>query len=243
MHKTYVIGDIHGGLRALKQVLDLVSKASDDLYIFLGDYVDGWSEASETVDFLIDFSEKNNCILLRGNHDELVYDFLKGKNESPMWLKHGGASSRKSYANLSEEKLNRHLQFYEGLQNYYIDSENRLYLHAGFTNLHGPQHEYFKHSVYWDRTLWEMVCSLDPSLSRDDVHYPKRLLLFEEIYIGHTPVTRIGKSVPVSFANVWNIDTGAAFKGPLSIIEVNTKEVWQSDPVWRLYPNEEGRNM
>ena len=243
MHKTYVIGDIHGGLRALKQVLKMISKASDDRYIFLGDYVDGWSEASETVDFLIDFSEKYNCVLLRGNHDELVYDFLKTKELNPVWLKHGGASSKKSYANVSEEKLNRHLQFYEGLQNYYIDSENRLFLHAGFTNLHGPQYEYFPHSVYWDRTLWEMVCSLDTSISKSDMHYPKRLLLFDEIYIGHTPVTRIGKTVPVNFANVWNIDTGAAFKGPLSILEVNSKEVWQSDPVWRLYPDEEGRKL
>jgi serine/threonine protein phosphatase 1 len=243
MHKTYVIGDIHSGLRALEQVLEIIPKASDDLYIFLGDYVDGWSEASETVDFLIAFSEKNNCILLRGNHDELVYDFLKTKEHNPMWLNHGGEASKKSYANLSEEKLNRHLQFYEELQNYYIDTENRLYLHAGFTNLHGPQHEYFPHSVYWDRTLWEMVCSLDTSLSKNDMHYPKRLLLFDEIYIGHTPVTRIGKTEPVNFANVWNIDTGAAFKGPLSILEVNSKEIWQSDPVWRLYPDEEGRNL
>ena len=242
MHKTYVIGDIHGGLRALKQVLDLVPKASDNLYVFLGDYVDGWSEASETVDFLIDFSERNNCILLRGNHDELIYNFLKDKNNNPMWLAHGGESSKKSYANLSEEDIERHLQFYEELQNYYIDSENRLYLHAGFTNLHGPSYEYFKHSVYWDRTLWEMVCSLDPLLSKTNDHYPKRLLLFSEIYIGHSPVTRIGKTVPVNYANVWNIDTGAAFKGPLSIIEVNSKEVWQSDPVWKLYPEEEGRN-
>ena len=30
MHKTYVIGDIHSGLRALKQVLDIVPKASDN---------------------------------------------------------------------------------------------------------------------------------------------------------------------------------------------------------------------
>ncbi len=242
MHKTYVIGDIHSGLRALKQVLDLVPNASDNLYVFLGDYVDGWSEASETVDFLIDFSERNNCILLRGNHDELVYNFLKDKNNNPMWLAHGGESSKRSYANVSEEDIKRHLQFYEGLQNYYIDSENRLYLHAGFTNLHGPAHEYFKHSVYWDRTLWEMACSLDPLLSITDSHYPKRLLLFSEIFIGHTPVTRIGKTVPVNYANVWNIDTGAAFEGPLSIIEVSSKEVWQSDPVWRLYPEEEGRN-
>ena len=55
MHNTYVIGDIHGGLRALKQVLALVPRTSEDLFVFLGDYVDGWSEASETVSFLIDF--------------------------------------------------------------------------------------------------------------------------------------------------------------------------------------------
>ncbi|MDB9980437.1 serine/threonine protein phosphatase, partial [Ulvibacter sp.] len=47
---------------------------------------------------------------------------------------------------------------------------------------------------------------------------------------------------PVNCANVWNIDTGAAFKGPLSVIEASSKEVWQSDPVWHLYPDEEGRN-
>ncbi len=242
MHKTFVIGDIHSGLRALEQVLDMIPKAPDDLYIFLGDYVDGWSEASETVDFLIDFSERNNCILLRGNHDELVYNFLKGKNNNPMWLAHGGASSKKSYANLSEEIIKRHLAFFEGLQNYHIDSENRLFVHGGFTNMHGPTQEYFKNSVYWDRTLWEMACGLNPSLSITDNRYPKRLLLFNEIYIGHSPVTRIGKTIPVNYANVWNIDTGAAFKGPLSIIEIHSKEVWQSDPVWELYPNQEGRN-
>jgi hypothetical protein len=46
----------------------------------------------------------------------------------------------------------------------------------------------------------------------------------------------------VNFANVWNIDTGAAFKGPLSIIDADTKEVWQSEPVYKLYPSEMGRN-
>jgi len=37
------------------------------------------------------------------------------------------------------------------------------------------------------------------------------------------------------FASVWNIDTGAAFKSPLSIINIDTKENWQSVPVWELY--------
>ena len=87
-----------------------------------------------------------------------------------------------------------------------------------------------------------MVCSLDPNLSQDDDKYPKRLKLFKEIYIGHTPTFRIGKDVPTNFANVWNVDTGAAFKGKLSILDADTKQFWQSDPVWQLYPEETGRN-
>ena len=87
-----------------------------------------------------------------------------------------------------------------------------------------------------------MVCGLDDKLSESDEKYPKRLKLFSEIYIGHTPVTRIGHTKPVNVANVWNVDTGAAFKGPLTIMDIDTKEIWQSDPVWTLYPEEEGRN-
>lgn len=240
--RTLVVGDIHGGLRALKQVLDKVSPHSDDLFIFVGDYVDGWSENAETVSFLLTFSKSHKCIFIRGNHDELVYNFLKHNDDRPMWLAHGGESSRESYARLSIEEIEAHLAFYEGLQNYFIDTKNRLFVHAGFTDQKGPQYEFYPNMVYWDRTLWEMVCSLDNAISPADEQYPKRLKLFSEIYIGHTPVTRIGHTKPVNFANVWNVDTGAAFKGPLTIMNTDTKEIWQSDPVWTLYPDEAGRN-
>jgi serine/threonine protein phosphatase 1 len=240
--RTLVIGDIHGGLRGLEQALDRMNLRQDDRFVFVGDYVDGWRDNAETISFLIDFSERYECIFIRGNHDELVYNFLKKGDTNPVWLNHGGESSRKSYAKLSSEEKKEHIVWLENLMNYYVDEENRLYLHAGFTSQHGPQHEYYPNMVYWDRTLWEMVCALDTNLSKEADTYPKRLALFEEIYIGHTPVTRIGYDTPVNFANVWNVDTGAAFKGPVSIMDVKTKQVWQSDPVWKLYPNEEGRN-
>jgi serine/threonine protein phosphatase 1 len=240
--RTLVVGDIHGGLRALEQVLERAEITSEDRLIFIGDYVDGWSDAAETVSFLIRFSEGHRCVFLRGNHEELVYRFLKNRDHNPMWLAHGGEATKRSYATVSEAELVIHLQFYEQLKNYYIDTENRLFLHAGFTNMHGPQHEYVENMVYWDRTLWEMVCAMDPSISEKDSKYPKRLTLFDEIYIGHTPVTRIGETIPVNFANVWNVDTGASFKGPLTILDVDTKEFWQSDPVWKLYPGQQGRN-
>lgn len=240
--RTLVVGDIHGGLRGLKQVLEHVVPKQEDRFIFVGDYVDGWSDNAETVSFLLNFSETYNCIFLRGNHDELVYNYLKNDDNRPMWLAHGGHSSKESYASLSEEEIAIHIQFFEALQNYHIDEKNRLFLHAGFTSEMGPQHEYYPNVVYWDRTLWEMVCTMDKNITPDSPQYPNRLKLFNEIYIGHTPVTRIGYTNPVNFANVWNVDTGAAFKGPLSIMDVDTKKIWQSDPVWTLYPDEKGRN-
>ena len=39
-----------------------------------------------------------------------------------------------------------------------------------------------------------------------------------------------------------NVDTGAAFVGKLTLMNVDTLEYWQSDTVKDLYPNEKGRN-
>lgn len=240
--KTVVIGDIHGGFKALKQLLESANLSKNTQYIFVGDYVDGWSQSAEVISYLIDFSQKNDCIFLRGNHDELLYKYLKFGESNSMWLSQGGESSVESYSELSKTKKGIHIRFLENLVNYHIDSKNRLFLHAGFTNQHGPQNEYYSNIVYWDRTLWEMVCAMDTTISEDDDRFPKRLKLFKEIFIGHTPVTRVGHDKPANYANVWNIDTGAAFKGKISMIDVDSKEFWQSEPVYTLYPNEKGRN-
>jgi serine/threonine protein phosphatase 1 len=104
------------------------------------------------------------------------------------------------------------------------------------------EYEFFKPLFYWDRTLWETALAMDNQLSKEAITYPNRLKIYQEIYIGHTPVTKIDEFVPVNRACVWNIDTGAAFRGTLTIIDVESKEFWQSDTLPELYPNEKGRN-
>src|SRR5690554_5261303 len=229
--KTVVIGDIHGGFRALKQVIERANLPSNTEYIFVGDYVDGWSQSAEVISFLIDFSERNSCIFIRGNHDDLLYRYLHSGESNPMWLAQGGKSSIESYSNITGKEKDKHLEFFKKLVPYYIDSKNRAFLHSGFTSQNGPDHEYYPNLVYWDRTLWEMVCAMDTAIAKTDERYPKRLKLFTEIFIGHTPVTRIGYDKPTNFANVWNVDTGAAFKGKISLMDVDSKEIWQSDPL------------
>lgn len=242
MGRTLVIGDIHGGLLGLQQVMKRAAVKNQDTLIFLGDYVDGWSDSAATVSFLIKLQLEQKCIFIRGNHDDLVHKYLLGKEMSPKWIQHGGQASKDAYEEMTASEKEHHIQFYKNLVDYHIDSDNRMFCHAGFQNQNGPEAEWYSTAFYWDRTLWEMVCAMDANLKPGDLHYPKRLLLFSEIYIGHTPVTKIGATTPVQRANVWNIDTGAAFMGPITILDVATKEYWQSDPVWELYPSESGRN-
>ena len=238
----FVVGDIHGGLNGLKDVLKKVPYSQTDTFIFVGDYVDGWSDAAATISFLIDFATRQPCIFLRGNHDELLEKYLANNDQNPMWLASGGTTTMASYQPLTAEQKQQHLDFLQGLVNYHVDDQNRLFIHAGFTNQNGPSYEYYPNLVYWDRTLWEMVCAMDHTINKDSLYYPKRLRLFHEIYIGHTPTTKLDSTLPLQRANVWNIDTGAAFKGPLTILNIDTKEFWQSTPLYKLYPNEAGRN-
>ncbi len=245
MSRVLVIGDIHGGLRALHQIVERAKVTKKDTLIFLGDYVDGWSESPQVIDYLIHLSKKQNCIFIRGNHDELLLDWLteNTKNfDEKTWFKHGGEATITAYSSISEETKKEHIQFLTSLQNYYLDSKNRLFIHAGFTNMNGITYEYFPKLFYWDRTLWETALSMDSSISKESYLYPKRFTLYSEIYIGHTPVTKIEKTIPIQKACVWNIDTGAAFNGPLTIMDIETKEFWQSEPLKDLYFNEKGRN-
>lgn len=240
--RTLVFGDIHGGLRALKQLFERAQISPQDQLIFLGDYVDGWSDSAELIDFLIELKQTHQCIFMRGNHDELLCAWLDQGRDNPMWLNHGGASTVAAYASLDAATKSKHVAFLKSLQNYYLDPQNRLFVHAGFTNLKGVDFEYFPKMFYWERTLWESALALNPELSKTDLAYPKRFLLYSEIYIGHTPVTQINQTTPQHRACIWNIDTGAAFEGPLTVMDVATHEYWQSDPVYTLYPGEKGRN-
>lgn len=240
--RTIAIGDIHGGLRALLQVLNKVEVKDEDTLIFMGDYVDGWSEAAQVIQLLKDLSEKINCIFIKGNHDVWCEEWLRSGEVNPTWFMHGGKETMESYEGISEEEKKVHLSFFEAMPLYHLDTENRLFLHAGFTSQHGVTREVIKETFLYDRTLWEMALVMDTTIPKDALIYPKRLNHYKEIYIGHTPTTNFEEEVPMNRLNIWNIDTGAAFKGKITAMNIDTKEFVQSDNLPALYPDEKGRN-
>ena len=240
--QTFVIGDIHGALKAVEELLSIIRPKGGDKLIFLGDYVDGWSQSAQVIDYLLTLSDHYECIFIKGNHDAWCEQWLQGKGADKTWLFHGGKGTIKSYEGYSKAHLKEHEEFFNRLQHYHVDGDNRLFIHAGFSSMQGPAHERDETNCYWDRSLWEMAVTMDSRITKDSKLYPKRLLLFSEIFIGHTPTLYFGEQVPMQGGNVWNIDTGAAFTGKLTAMNVKTKEYLQTRKVQELYPQEKGRN-
>jgi serine/threonine protein phosphatase 1 len=242
MARTLVIGDIHGGFRALQQVTDRAGLQSDDRLFFLGDYVDGWSQSVEVIEYLMELSNLYACIFIKGNHDAWCEEWLAGGDVSTDWLLHGGLATLNSYAGAGPAQRQRHLEFFNRAPLYHQDEHRRLFIHAGFTSVHGPSRERFPSNFFWDRTLWETALAVNDLIPRGSIYYPRRLMLYDEIFIGHTPTTNYDIDTPMHKCNVWNVDTGAAFLGRISIMDIDTKQYWQSDVVQQFYPGEKGRN-
>lgn len=239
--RTLVIGDIHGGYKGLKQIFEQCKLDYDnDRVISLGDIVDGWSESFECVEELLKIK---NLIAIKGNHDYTFMQYVE-TNDHPWGFGHGAKETYESYCknigkqDYTELKLEdipeSHINFFKNQINYYVDNK-RLFVHGGF-NRHFPiTDELHNHEdiLLWDRDMFKVAMLSKKIISKDG---------FSEIYIGHSPTLEWNSEGIIRAGNVYNLDTGAAYTGKLSIMDIDTKEIWQSDYLKDLYPNEKGRN-
>ena len=77
--KVHHIGDIHGCYTALRQYLDDNGGIKDDeMYIFVGDYIDRGTENAEVVEFLLSVYQKPNVFLIEGNHERWLWIWANG---------------------------------------------------------------------------------------------------------------------------------------------------------------------
>ena len=102
--QVFAVGDIHGCNSLLKKIHKKILNKSEKvmgnkILIYLGDYIVRGSKIKETIDTIIHFRPKNfKCVFLRGNHDQMLLDFVNNKRNSlGMWLYNGGAATLKSY--------------------------------------------------------------------------------------------------------------------------------------------------
>lgn len=241
MNRTFVVGDIHGALKALQQLVSRIDPIVGDKFIWLGDYVDGWPESAQVIEFLLELKKHYNCVFIKGNHDINCELWLESKQTKASWMERKGLATIQSYQQLSPEVATSHARFFSQLPLFYIDEQERLFLHAGFTNNDGPLQEQPQENLTIDRSLWELALTMNKRVASNPELYPKRLKLFKQIFIGHTPTLIHNSEYPMWACNVCNMDTGAGYFGKLSAMEINSGKVIQSDPVPDLYPGLKGR--
>lgn len=237
--RKFVMGDSHGGYKAIKQCLERSEfDINNDLLIHIGDVCDGWSQTPESVDLLLTIK---NLIPIRGNHDVWCWNWFSFGDEPSIWVNQGGRATIEGYLRTGQNMDAKHRNFFSNQHDYYIDEENRLFVHAGFDLMYG--FEWSKNTpvsikrateLHWNRDLAEFN---EKSWSNESYKF---LDEFKEIFIGHTAHNTTsfnGKGK----RNIWNVDTGAGWNGKLTIMDIETKDYWQSDNVKTLYPNERGR--
>lgn len=259
--RTFVMGDIHGCYEGLKQCLARSGfNYDEDTLIQLGDIVDGWSDVHWCVEEL---SKIRNLILVKGNHDDWFHQFLKYGVHPNDW-RDGGDGTLNSYLKLrgedpayydtttdrwmgklvSEDIPTLHQNLFKSQHDYYKDEKKRLFIHGGF-NRHYHLAEQPRHVFWWDRDLWRMALAYKEDVGLEDMPKPGPFTIKEdvsEVFLGHTATTYWSTDKPMcGQGRIWNLDTGAGWGGKLTIMDVDTKEFWQSDPAPQLYPDELGR--
>ena len=226
--RTFVIGDIHGAYTALMQCLALSNfDYQRDTLIALGDVCDGWPETAQCIDELLKIKK---LIYILGNHDLWALEWARKGSTPDIWLAQGGKATVAGYPNGMPSS---HQKMLASAYQYYV-TEGRLFVHAGIQPDLEIQYQ-GQDVLLWDRSL----CNLALKLKHEEME--RKLGQFDEIYVGHTPTSRLGHMKPIKACNVWMLDTGAAWDGCLTIMDIPTKQYFQSDPVWKLYPGIKGR--
>jgi serine/threonine protein phosphatase 1 len=101
--RIYAVGDIHGRLDLLNELLaridaDIALRPTfRPVYVFLGDYIDRGPSSRETIDRLIEHGETNESIFLRGNHELIAIKCLSDRSLFDQWLRLGGLETLVSY--------------------------------------------------------------------------------------------------------------------------------------------------
>jgi serine/threonine protein phosphatase 1 len=208
----YAIGDIHGCADKLRRLIDqLAIDPKQDQLVFVGDYIDRGPDSFEVVDYLLGLkSIFPNVVFLKGNHEQMLEDYLAGPDKLT-FLINGGQATLDSYLRHRPSPQGpvfplRHQVFFKGLRLFY-ETENYLFVHAGLKPK-VPLTQQHPGDLLWIRS--QFIYS--------DVDFGK------QVVFGHTPFPE-----PLVQANKIGIDTGAVYGHQLTCVKLPDLVFFQSE--------------
>ncbi len=145
--KYYVVSDIHGHF---DEMMDALNKTDFDLenknhkLIINGDMFDRGKQSKEVLEFVYPLNKKEKAIVLKGNHELFLEDFLNGDERSVIFnCRYNGLDQTllsliPNYKKLSfKEAIDKLQEYYPFLKDwlqslpYYYETKDYVITHAG----------------------------------------------------------------------------------------------------------------
>jgi serine/threonine protein phosphatase 1 len=211
--RTLAIGDIHGCLRALDELLQLVRLQPDDVLVTLGDYADRGPDSRGVIDRLLESQDRCQLVALRGNHDVMMLDARVSTDALREWLLCGGRQTLESYGEgralgRLEDVPDRHWQFLEATLPFH-ETATHFFVHANvYPEM--PLEEQPEYMLYWEKLDGQWTAP----------HCSSKIMI-----CGHSAQK---SGVPLDLGHAVCIDTCVYGAGWLTCIDVDNGQLWQA---------------
>lgn len=123
MKNYWIIGDIHGEIRLLDKLLELILSYDPAEIVFLGDYIDRGPQSKEVVDRILGLEVPTVCLM--GNHEWMMLNAIEdsgfGYNPMELWYLNGGEATLHSFGfssffSFQSQMESTYLDFFQNLK-------------------------------------------------------------------------------------------------------------------------------
>ncbi len=214
MTRTLAIGDIHGHIKPLLALEQLVGFKSTDQLITVGDHVDRGPDSASVLDWAIERHATGQLVPLTGNHELMMLDAIDNSHAIETWLMVGGDQVLQSYqrrglSGTIDEIPPEHIEFIRSSCLRHYETETHIFVHATlWPDLDLNQQP--ESALFWDK--WE-------GMQR---HKSGKIMV-----CGHSALR---SGWPGKDENSVCIDTRVyGDEGWLTCLDVRTSEFWQAN--------------
>jgi serine/threonine protein phosphatase 1 len=208
MPRTIAIADIHGCFDALASILRAIDPKHDDTIICLGDFVDRGADSKGVLGMLIKLTGDCRLVPILGNHDEMMLNARESKAAFREWMEFGGITTLDSYeaSGLINIVPDEHFIFLKSCLSCF-ETDTHFFVHANYDPLL-PLDQQDARTLRW--------LSLQDCVPRP--HVSGKIAV-----VGHTPQSEV-----LNLGHLICLDTDCGFGGPLTAMEMESREVWQA---------------
>lgn len=236
MHKTYIIGDVHGCMDELQELVQLLAPTSDDQLIFIGDLIDRGPDSIGVVRQVVKWSKQMDVKLILGNHEEKFLRYVQH-------IKDGRGIEKQmkridEFPQLLDALGDDELSFLQkAFHSIHLPAYNSLLIHGGiWRDIHFSLPATYLYQednsdINKQLSLLNKTRYLNPEgkfVSYGD-EKPEDIFWAEEykgqfghIYFGHHPFIQPD---PYQFSHATAIDTGCVYGGWLTAVELSDNKV------------------